>query len=291
MIEQQKRLIEAERRIARLESTLHRTNVAITSVQGAIRNDSYNVPNPFGTGGGGTAEINRFPTAFEMWVEWDTVPTLKTGASSNVPADGPALADAVSALEVGLELDSGNLNDTDHLHFYDTSSSMVALFYLGDYRDTHNYGGVSSDFEFYFRATWYQDGDFVADTVVPAGYEGALTAESTATQVTRIEIDWPRRNGIGTVIGSDRIIARRTLASEDNFTYGPTYGTTGTWSFAMECPATTYHNAGSGTIYLRWGTATESIVGGGTSGSLPADAYDGGSADSLPADIIDGGTF
>lgn len=291
MNEQWKRLIEAERRLAGLESKLFRTNQNVAAVQGAIRNDAFNVPNPFGTGGGGTVDINRFPIAYEMWVEWDTVPTLKTGASLNVPADGPALADAVSALEVGLELDSGNVNSIDHRHVFDTSSSMMTLLYDGDYRDSHVYGGILNDFEFYFRALWYQDGDFLADPQSPGGIEASIAPESTATQATRIELDWPRRNAIGSVIGSDRLIARRTLASEDNFAYGPTYGESGTWSFAMECPATTYQNAGSGTIFLRWGTATESIVAGGISSSLPADSYDGGSADSLPADIIDGGTF
>jgi hypothetical protein len=92
MNEQWKRLIEAERRLARLESTLQRQNTRIVSVNGAVRNDATDVRNPFGSGGGGGGGATpRFPTEFEMWVEWDTVPTLKTAASSNVPADGPAL--------------------------------------------------------------------------------------------------------------------------------------------------------------------------------------------------------
>jgi hypothetical protein len=294
MNEQWKRLIEAERRLARLESTLQRTNTRIVSVNGAVRNDATDVRNPFGSGGGGGGGATpRFSTEFEMWVEWDAVPTLKTAASSNVPADGPALAETVSQLETGFLLNSTVGNSTNSYWMYDTTSSRLAVYFQVSCSYVINHSGNTNNANCNFTFAWYEDDTFRADAYTdgPTFGQGAIVAQTFTGSLTRIEMQYPRRNAGGAIISTATVTARRTLASTSVFSYGPKYGENGTWSFAMECPATTYHNAGSGTIYLRWGTATESIVAGGTSGSLPSDSYDGGSADSLPADIIDGGTF
>ena len=300
MNEPWKRLIEAERRVMRLESLLQRQNTQIVSVAGAIQNDGRNPSNPFGSGGGGgTSGIIRFPISYEMWVEWDTVPTLKTGASLNPTADVTGLANAVSELESGFTLDStSGLNGESYFFGFERNREMMAQFGDYDFRPGWVEPGTSfNSAEAYFKFAAFSDGQWLADAeVVGSGaYENLgdvfYAAEDTATQAIRIEIGWARRNGIGAHIDDDILIARRTLASADDFSYGPTYGESGTWSFAMECPANTYHNAGSGTIFLRWGTAAASIVSGGSPATLPSDIVDGGTPADLPTDIIDGGTI
>lgn len=228
-----------------------------------------------------------------MWVEWDTVPTLKTGASLNPTSDVTELAEAVSSLETGFTLDSGDLNDYTNDVLYDTSSSRTANFVLHDFRGIRSYGGNSNDWTCFFKFALFDDGLWIADAKSPsyAGnlLESSIPAETNASEAIRIEMEWPRRNGIGTIVSSDTITARRTLASADDFSYGPTYGDSGTWAFTMECPATTYHNAGSGTLYLRWGGGESFAFSGGSPDDLPADAFDGGDPADLPTDIIDGG--
>ena len=298
MNEQWKRLIEAERRVARLESGLSRTNRNVVSVQGQIQNGSQNITNPFGSGGGGgTGGIHRFPIEYEMWVEWDTVPTLKTGASLNPTADVTALANAVSELETGFVLNaSSNLSGEGYFWGYERNRSMMAQYGEYDFRPGWPEPGTgSNDAEAYFKFARYEDGEWLADAAVATSgaYDnlGDVFYEATASagNTIRIEIGWGRRNGIGSHIDDDILVARRTLASADDFSYGPTYGDSGTWAFTMECPANTYHNAGSGTIYLRWGEPLESIYSGGSPDDLPADAFDGGDPADLPTDIIDGG--
>lgn len=75
MNEPWKRLIEAERRVMRLESLLQRQNTQIVSVAGAIQNDALNVMNPFGVcegGGGGGDACETFQDTLCMNLEWFT---------------------------------------------------------------------------------------------------------------------------------------------------------------------------------------------------------------------------
>ena len=74
-----------------------------------------------------------------------------------------------------------------------------------------------------------------------------------------LSVTWNRRNGIGTIIGSDTLVAMRTSLSEDEHTFGlrTAIQANGRSRWHAE---TTRHNAGSGTIFLRWGTSVPSIV-------------------------------
>lgn len=299
MIEQWKRLIEAERRLAKLESTLQRTNRNVTAVRAAVRNDGQNVTNPFGTGGGGggMAGIHRFPVAFSAWVTWSTTPSLITGASSNVPADGPALASAAAKLIDGFALDPANVNSESYFFGYERNRSLMAQYCDYDFRGTVTISSTACDYGAFFKVAIYDDGQFLADA--ERYYSGLyanlgdlfLQAEDTADQAFRLEIEWPRRNGAGTVIDRQTLVARRKLSTGSTFSTGPTYGESGTWSFEMEAPATSYHTAGAGTIYLRWGSAAAALVAGGTPGSLPTDFIEGGTPGSLPTDFIEGGLY
>lgn len=297
MNEQWKRLIEAERRLSHLEAALRRTNTAITGVRGAQQTDAFNVPNPFGSGGGGGSGIHRFPVEYRAWVTWDTAPSLITGASSNVPADGPALAAAVAKIADGMTLNAANSNDISQEFGYERNRSKMTQYCGYDFRSTWSHSSSSYDLSCFFKVAFYAGGQFLADA--ERYYSGLyanlddvfLQAENTADQAFRLEIQWPRRNGGGSVIGTSLLIARRTLASEDEFSAGPTFGESGTWSFAMEAPATTYSTAGSGTIFLRWGSVSIPIIAGGTPGSLPSDFIEGGTPGSLPSDFIEGGSY
>lgn len=291
MNESVSRLIEAERRIARSESELRNLSTKLAGVRQDLRNRSQSPINQIRTvtGGGGDG-MHRFAVEYEAWVEWDTVPTLKTGASSNPTADVTSLATAVSSLEEGFTLDIDTLNDSSSFYWHDhAKASMIAGV---DYRFE---SADSVPWSAFTRFAKWDTSGFIADPKItgsgPAIDETSYGSESSSSSVYRLLLNWNRRNGIGTVIGTDTLTARRTLSSEDEFGYGPTYGDSGTWSFEMECPATTYHNAGSGTIFLRWGTTVPSIVSGGTPDSLPTDIIDGGGPGSLPTDIIDGGTI
>ncbi len=302
MNEPWKRLIEAERRVMRLESLLQRQNTRIVSVAGAIQNDSLNVTNPFGSGGGGggggIGAVHRFPEEFTVRVEWDVVPTLKTGASSNPTADVTSLAEAVAFLETGVTVSLSNVDvgsgDLKNHFLYDTNSSKAALFAYIKSQATTTISGRTEFWSSFNQFALFDDGNFLNDPQTPAFTSGALFRGSLApiasgTQTTRFGVAWPRRNGIGSYIGSVTLWAYRNLASEDNFIYGPTYGETGSWSFAMATNETTYHNAGSGTIFFEWGGSGSTIISGGSPDGLPTDTYDGGTPADLPADIIDGG--
>jgi len=284
--EQWKRLIEAERRVARLESSLSRTNQNVVAVQGQIQNSSQNITNPFGSGGGGGgAGLHRFAIEYNVWVEWDTVPTLKTGASLNPTADVTSLAEAVSRLEEGVTFTNASVGAF--------GSSVISWGYdiaSGEMFQLIGYGEIVDP---PYTALWsivkFDGGNFVIDKT--ATWDQDFSDECTLSESSRFRLicEWNRRNGVGAIIGTPDLTARRTSGSEDTFSYGPTLGDSGTWSFEMECPETTYNNAGSGTIYLRWGEPLESIYSGGSPDDLPADAFDGGSPDDLPTDIIDGG--
>jgi len=302
MNEPWKRLIEAERRVMRLESLLQRQNTQIVSVAGAVRNDGQNVTNPFGSGGGGggIGAVHRFSESLEVWVEWATTPTVKAGASSNPTADVTALAEAISFLEVGVTLDLETTNTEygliENIFLYDTGSSRAAMYLR---LKANNLTSISGSMQFYtcdVRLSLFDDGEFLIDPDYPGSPSGALFRNDITTGIgdelnSVIAVSYPRRNGIGSVIGGAVVAAYRTEASGATFGYGPTYGESGTWSFAMECPETTYINAGNGTLYVRWGDAAASIVSGGTPDALPTDIISGGSPASLPTDIIDGGTI
>ena len=270
--------------MARLESSLSRTNQNVVAVQGQIQNSSQNITNPFGSGGGGgTGGMHRFATQYEVWVEWDTVPTLKTGASSNPTADVTSLADAVSSLEEGCVFsNSTTFYDTEIIWGHDNASNL--LFQHVRYGDL-----ISTRYSANWSLLKFDGGNHVIDK--DPMWSGNFSDECDLYDAIRFRLisRWNRRNGIGSITGTASLTARRTSASSNTFSYGPTLGESGTWSFEMECPETTYHNAGSGTIYLRWGEPLESIYSGGSPDDLPADAFDGGSPDDLPTDIIDGG--
>lgn len=288
MNEQWKRLIEAERRVARLEQTLRRTNTAINGIRGAQQTDAFNVPNPFGSGGGGGGGgMVRFETNYDVWVEWSTAPTLITGASSNVPADGPALAEAVNLLEDGITV--SNLNTFTTSWFFDHVENR--LFQSARYK----WLGLSLyNRETAWKVTKYDGGNFLIDQdeISDGADIDERSLDSTSGDRFYFSARWNRRNGGGSIIGTDTLVAMRTSGSAETFVNGPIYGTRGVWSFAMECPATTYHTSGSGTIYLRWGTAIATpLVAGGTPGSLPTDFIAGGTPGSLPSDFIEGGSY
>lgn len=286
MNESVSRLIEAERRIARSESELRNLSTKLAGVRQDLRNRSQNPINQIRTvTGGGGGGMHRFATQYEIWVEWDTVPTLKTGASSNPTADVTSLAEAVSDMEVGYLLSVDNISSYSSLWHYDPLSS--ALFQQAAYEFA----------DFNWSTLWslvkWDGGNFLIDSA--PNYLGTDIDEYSLSPISdsrfNLSVTWNRRNGIGTIIGSDTLVAMRTSLSEDEHTFGPTYGDSGEWSFAMACAETTRHNAGSGTIFLRWGTSVPSIVSGGTPDSLPTDIIDGGGPGSLPTDIIDGGTI
>jgi hypothetical protein len=240
MNEQWKRLIEAERRLARLESTLQRQNTRIVSVNGAVRNDANDIPTvvTVGGGGGGSGGVHRFPVTFDMWVEWTTEPALITGASSNVPADGPALAEAVDILGVGFTLNASN-EDTGRINefLYDTHSSQPAMFVNLEFAGTATVSGRTEAWTADFKLAYFDDGMFLADAKQPVYsgslFQGEMGPETTASGAIRMAISWPRRNSGGSWIGSSSISARRNIASEDSFDFGPTHGETGVWSFPM----------------------------------------------------------
>lgn len=291
MNEQWKRLIEAERRVARLESAVQRTNTAITGVQGALRNDSQNVVPPFGTAGGvGSGLFPRLPTSYLMWVTWSTVPTLITGASLNVPADGPALAATVSAMSSGFSLNSSTTNYTPSDYLYDLGTGQLAIVttIIGVFYVTHS--GNNNQAYANFDYSWRANGTYQADSA--AGdinfHQGTIVGDTDPLSFLHIEMQWPRRNELGVFIGAQWIRARRKATAATTFTYGPKYAETGVWAFDMECPATPFTTAGEGTIYIRWGESTAAMIAGGTPGSLPTDFIAGGTPGSLPNDFIDG---
>lgn len=302
MNEQWKRMIEAERRLARLESTLQRQNTRIVSVNGAVRNDATDIPAvvPGGGGGGGAGAVHRFPVTYAMWVEWTTEPTLITGASSNVPADGPALAEAVDYLAAVHTYNASNeydgANSRRHEFLYDTTSSLPALFLKLEFERTATIAGQTNYSDANFSLAYFDADSFLADAREPVYsgplFQGAMPAHTTSLGNIQKTIFYPRRNAGGSFIGYGNLTARRLTSSEDNFDFGPTYGETGVWSFAMSCPASTYHTAGSGTIFLRWGEAISyPLIEGGTPGSLPSDFIEGGTPGSLPSDFIEGGSY
>ena len=257
MNEQWKRLIEAERRIARIESGLQRANRNVVAVQGQIQNSAQNITNPFGSGGGGgTGAVHAFPSEYEMWVEWDVVPTLKTGASSNPTADVSALAAAVSFLETGVTLDLSNNDDYLNVWLWDTNSNRAAMHVYDKSNTTTTISGSTEFWTGEFQFALFDDGAFLADTQVSSYsslFAASVTSISYGTQTTRFGVAWPRRNGVGSRIGGSSLWAYRNLASNDNFLTGPTRGESGYWAFDMTSPETTYNNAGSGTLYLQWG--------------------------------------
>ena len=107
-----------------------------------------------------------------------------------------------------------------------------------------------------------RDGDFVADTVVPSGIEGALTAESTATQVTRGSNLTGRDE-----MESERSSARIGLSHAERWRLKTTSlrpnlrhdGHVVICDGNAQRPLITTRAAER--LFLRWGTATESIVG------------------------------
>ena len=237
-------------------------------------------------GASGGTGLHRFPTRYKVWVEWDTVPTLKTGASSNPTADGPALAEAVSRMATGFIVSKTVLSTV----YMTWGKAYLGGLYQRIYNafdgpDFYTYWSIvkSSDYTIDMEDVPYSAGDLF-------DYDEVTFYESDPR--FGLEHYWTRRNGIGQGIGQDTLRCNRTSGSTSSFTTGPKYGESGVWSFAMTCPATTYHNAGSGTIFLEWGDGVEAtvIVGGGP-GSLPADIFSGGTPGSLPSDIISGGTI
>lgn len=302
MNESWKRLVEAERRIARLESTLQRQNSRIVAANAAIRNDAVDPRTPFGSGGGsggGTGSVHRFPEEFHVYVSWSSVPSLKTGASSNTAADGPALAEAVAFLASGVTLNLSTVvnddGDLQNYFVYDTTSSRAALYLRLKANNLTTISGSSQYYLGEMQLALFDDAEFMVDPKQPDFTSGALFradlgAISTSGQQSGVAIAWPRRNGGGSVIGSSTLTARRTLDSTDTFSTGPVFGEYGEWPFTMTSPETTYNTAGSGTLYIRWGTPPADGIDGGGPGTSFTDILDGGGPDTTFSDIIDGGT-
>lgn len=261
MNESWKRLIEVERRLAALDTSIYRTNQSLLRSSAAIRNDAMNVPDPFGTGGGGgggTSSMVRFPTSFTVRVTWTVAPTLKSGASQNVAADGPEFASALSDMESGFHVNKTLIMPTGFEHPWYFDSIVGKAFQRQQFGFDNATDQDSALAAMYTKWTLnkYVDGlyaiDYDAYEDRSVDIDVAHLSKGTGSDRFYLACNWPRRDGLGYVIGYGQLIAVRTYTSTDTFSTGPKYGEHGTWSFAMECPATTYHNAGSGTIYLDW---------------------------------------
>lgn len=253
------RLVELERRASSIQGEIQRQANALARLSQNIKIIANTVPAlpPSGGGGGGSVSLHRFPESFTVRVTWDTAPTLITGASSNPTADTTSLADAVAAMVAGLVCSITNYNTGGTYCVWDeTTSQMIQVW------GPHQYNESGTEF-LLSRITIgrYADGDFKADPKFNApsvaGVQHYAIGSQTASvasnsNILQLSRRWSRRNGIGSVIGNGTVLAGRTVASSDSFGAGPTYGETGSWSFPMECPASSYHNAGSGTIYLEW---------------------------------------
>lgn len=259
-----------------------------------------------GTGGG--SGLHRFPTRYKVWVEWDTVPTLKTGASANVPADGPALAEAVSKMATGYICTATWVLGYRPHFFYDP---VVETSYQGAWTE-YTYGTFPSS----SSQNWYvslvlhkrDGGDYLIDhwpelLPGPPAVDSFQPPPGPLGDRTLLESDpfkpmnfcllhrWIRRTALGAFSSYQVLSATRdggTLVR----TSGPKYGESGFWSFPMHCDETDYSNEGDGTIYLGWGDyATTTIVGGGSPGALPPNIISGGTPGSLPSNIISGGVI
>lgn len=250
-----------------------------------------------GVGGSG---VHRFPNRYKVWVDWATTPTLKTGASANVPADGPALAEAVSKMATGFILEQGPFIYSPHFYFDPVANAS----YQGFWR-AHPIKTVLSSIP---APGWYvslvlhkrDGGDYTID-YWPEGLDGPADYRAGTRQLVDDEtysqppfclyLQWTRRNSLGVPTTPGRLQAIRdggTMVRSN----GPKFGESGFWSFPMDCNETDHSNAGNGTIYLGWGDyATTTIVGGGTPASLPANIISGGTPGSLPSNIISGGVI
>lgn len=249
MNEYWKRLLEVERRIASADQAINRANQSLLQTAATLRNEGLNVTNPFGTTTGGTSTMVRFPTVFTVRVTWTVVPTLINAASQNVAADGPELAAAAADMVTGFVNDKTN-TIVEFLWAYD--SAAAKLYQRATYDADQTVGGNAVQQQ--WKINKFDGGNFAIDYMQDPQTDMDIFNLIKAPGDTRFHawIEWPRRNGAGAIIGYDALMAERTFASTDTFTSGPIYGQSGSWSFAMACAATAYHNAGTGTIYLDW---------------------------------------
>jgi len=257
-VENWSRLIELERRASSIQGEIQRQANELARLSQNIKIVAGNVTNlPPSGGGGGAVALHRFPESYTVRVTWSTAPTLITGASSNPTADTTSLAAAVSAMVSGLACSIANyITGGTYCVWDETTGQMIQVW------GTHQFTESGSEnLSSRFLVGRYADGSYKADPKLNApsvaGIQHYAIGSQTTNVVSNVNIlqltrRWSRRNGIGSIIGNDTLSAGRTVASSDSFGTGPTYGETGSWSFAMECPATSYHNAGSGTIFLEW---------------------------------------
>lgn len=253
MNEYWKRLLEVERRIASADQAINRANQSLLQTAATLRNEGLNVTNPFGTTTGGTSTMVRFPTVFTVRVTWTVVPTLINAASQNVAADGPELAAAAADMVTGFVCSKPAatlVSSRTWAMSLDVGGSLYQ-------RAIYNAGGQKNGYN--WNSEWnlnkFDGGNFAIDyDDASSGTELDVVniAKDPYTPRFFLSFNWPRRNFAGAIIGTDLLTAVRTFASTDTFTSGPIYGQSGSWSFAMACAATAYHNAGTGTIYLDW---------------------------------------
>lgn len=281
MIEQQKRLIEAERRIARLESTLHRTNVAITSVQGAIRNDSYNVPNPFGVCEGGGAVDGYFVNVLEV----------RQIGGYHYPSGSPGtLTEYTSA------------TTPDRLRFWNSSGSPQSM-------QVDNFD--VSEFTFSWTlANKVEEGNDIDDNRYAIYHAfnsfSDLVARVKITERTLLGNDliesekvwfehespevvtYTFRTWLSDVVSSASNTLRSGTSGERTTGYGSGQGIT------LRAGATAYSGGNSNHI-IRWTSVPAStealgvLVTGGSASVAPGDTMDGGTASDPGTDIVYGG--
>lgn len=148
MNEPWKRLIEAERRIMRLESLLQRQNTKIVSVAGALNNDGQNITNPFGSGGGGgTGSGFRWETRYRIRCVFNTAPAFSSSGSANATLDSEAFNYAVDFLSQWHEFESWEYPESPATPY------RYAEFYTADSRSLyHNVGDTieESDWQRWF---------------------------------------------------------------------------------------------------------------------------------------------
>ena len=104
MNEQWKRLIEAERRIARIEAGLGRTRANVAGIQGQLQNSAQNVLKP--SSGGTTTSGFRWETRYRVRCIFNTAPTFSSAGSANATLDSASFTAAVNFLSDWHEFES-----------------------------------------------------------------------------------------------------------------------------------------------------------------------------------------
>ena len=107
------RIVELERRQARLEAELREAEAASRFAVSKSREITTNVPKPRDCGTAGTSSILRWAQDFCFKVIFDTEPTLNSTGSQNVTKDTDALEAAIYALETSTRAPARIVTETD----------------------------------------------------------------------------------------------------------------------------------------------------------------------------------